>query len=167
MDPFQSKIWVAMDAEKEASMGSEDESSLVWILILFDQVSLLLGQRWNTRSHIRRIDILMAFLGDKRRTETILIDNTSTCCSQKCIIWTQIWRGCSEVPKLKVKISNELFRTIKHHDAHKGGMRRQLFRMVTYFKIWEEIGTMFLSAAVCSLQSKPFHQWILTKFISW
>ena len=29
MDPFQSKIWVAMDAEKKASMGSEDESSLV------------------------------------------------------------------------------------------------------------------------------------------
>ena len=78
-----------MEAEKEASMGSEDESNLEEILSFFDHIILLLGQAMNTCSHFRRFNILMALLGDKKRTEAMLMNNASAFAEAKYVVWTQ------------------------------------------------------------------------------
>ena len=98
----------AMEAEKEVPMGSEDESNLEEILSFFDHIILLLGQAMNTCSYFRRFNILMALLGDKKRTEAMLMNNASAFAEAKYVVWTQKWRGCSEAPKLKVKIKGTI-----------------------------------------------------------
>ena len=45
---------------------------------LFDQVILLLKQVVNSCSYIRRFNVLMSFVGDKKRVESMLKDNATT-----------------------------------------------------------------------------------------
>ena len=61
-----------MEADREASMGSEDESSLAKFSSNFDQVILPLGQIINICSYFYRFNILLPFLGDTKQTEAIL-----------------------------------------------------------------------------------------------
>ena len=43
---------------------------------LFYHVILLFGQAMNSRSYIRRFNILRSFVGDKKRVESMLKDNS-------------------------------------------------------------------------------------------
>ena len=45
---------------------------------LFDQVILLLKQAVNSCSYIRRFNVLMSFVGDNKRVESMLKDNATT-----------------------------------------------------------------------------------------
>ena len=72
------KIWTAMEAEKESYLAEEGEANPLFEMSkLFDQVVLLLGQAMNSCSYIRRFNVLMSFLGDKKRVESMLQDNAA------------------------------------------------------------------------------------------
>ena len=45
---------------------------------LFDQVILLPGQAMNSCSYIWRFNVLMSFVGDKKRVESMLKDSATT-----------------------------------------------------------------------------------------
>ena len=62
------KIWTAMEAEKESHLGDEgDTNPLFEMSKLFDQVILLLGQAMNSCFYVRRFNVLLSFVGDKER----------------------------------------------------------------------------------------------------
>ena len=44
---------------------------------LFDQVILLLRQAMNSCSYIRHFNVLMSFVGDKKRIDSMLKDSTT------------------------------------------------------------------------------------------
>ena len=72
------KIWTAMDAEKESYLADEGETNPQFELSkLFDQVILLLGQAMNSCSYIRRFNVLMFFVGDKKRVGFMFKDNAT------------------------------------------------------------------------------------------
>ena len=53
------KIWTAMEAEKESYLAEEGETNPLFEMSkLFDQVALLLGQPMNSCSYIRRFNVL-------------------------------------------------------------------------------------------------------------
>ena len=72
------KIWTAMETEKESYLAEEGETnSLFEMSKLFDQVFLLLGQAMNSCFSFRRFNVLMSFVGDKERVESMLKDNAT------------------------------------------------------------------------------------------
>ena len=61
------KIWTAMEAEKESYLADEGETNPLFKMSkFFDQVVSLLGQAMNSCSYIRRFNVLMSFIGDKK-----------------------------------------------------------------------------------------------------
>ena len=67
-----------MKAEKESYIADEGKNNhRLRLSKFFDQVILLLEQAMNSRSYIRRFNVLMSFVGDKKRTESMLKDNTT------------------------------------------------------------------------------------------
>ena len=71
------KIWTTLEAEREYSLADEGETNPLFEMSkLFDQVILLLGQAMNSCSCIRRFSVLMSFVGDKKRVEYMLEDNS-------------------------------------------------------------------------------------------
>ena len=72
------KIWTAMEAEKESYLADEEETNPLFEMSkLFDQVILFLGQAMNSCSYIRRFNVLMSFVGDTKRIESMLKDNAT------------------------------------------------------------------------------------------
>ena len=72
------KTWTAMEAEKESYVADEGETNPLFEMSkLFDQVILLLGQAMNLCSYIRRFNVLMFFVGDKKRVEFMLKENAT------------------------------------------------------------------------------------------
>ena len=72
------KIWTAMEAEKESYLADEEETNPLFEMSkLFDQVILFLGQAMNSCSYIRRFNVLMSFVGDKKRVESMCKDNAT------------------------------------------------------------------------------------------
>ena len=54
------KIWTAMEAEKESYLAEEGETNPLF------EMSKLFDQVMNSCSYIRRFNVLMSFLGDKK-----------------------------------------------------------------------------------------------------
>ena len=72
------KIYTEMEAEKISYVADEgDTNPLFEISKLFDQVILLLGQAMNSCSYIRPFNVLLSFVGDKKRAESMLRDNAT------------------------------------------------------------------------------------------
>ena len=72
------KIWTAMEAEKESYLVEEGETNHLFEMSkLFDQVFLLLGQAMNSCSSFRRFNVLMSFVGDRKRVKSMLKDNAT------------------------------------------------------------------------------------------
>ena len=62
---------------KKSYVADEGETNPLFEMSkLFDQVILLLGQAMNSCSYIRRFSVLMSFVGDKKRVEYMLEDNS-------------------------------------------------------------------------------------------
>ena len=61
---------------ENSEINPEEENPLITISYLMDQVVLFLGQAVNTRAHIRRFNILMSFISDKKKVEMLLKENT-------------------------------------------------------------------------------------------
>ena len=56
-----------MEAEKESYLADEGETNPLFKMSkFFDQVVSLLGQAMNSCSYIRRFNVLMSFIGDKK-----------------------------------------------------------------------------------------------------
>ena len=67
-----------MEDKKESHIADEGETNPLFEMSkLFDQVILLLGQAMNSCSYIRRFNVLMSFIGDKKRVESMLKDNAT------------------------------------------------------------------------------------------
>ena len=67
-----------MEAQKESSVADEVETNLLFEMSkLLDQVISLLGQAMNSCSYNRCFNVLMSFIGDKKRVESILKDNAT------------------------------------------------------------------------------------------
>ena len=76
------KIWAAKEAEKESYVADERETTrhpttLLKISYLFDHVVLLLGQAMKSCLCIRHFNVLMSFVGDKKRAESVLKHNAT------------------------------------------------------------------------------------------
>ena len=72
------KIWTAMAAEEESYLAEEGETNPLFEMSkLFDQVFLLLGQAMNSCSYFRRFNVLMSFVGDKKRVKSMLKYNAA------------------------------------------------------------------------------------------
>ena len=72
------KIWTAMEAEKESYLAEEGKTNPLFEMSkLFYLVILFLGQAMNSCSYIRRFNILMSFVGDRKRVESMLKDNAA------------------------------------------------------------------------------------------
>ena len=94
-----SKIWTALEAEKEAFECNEDrvdegkteegENPLKIMSDMMDQVVLLLGQAINTCSYIRRFNILMSFIGDKVKVDAMLKENAEAFKDSKEMLFGQ------------------------------------------------------------------------------
>ena len=57
-----------MEPEKESYLAEKGESNPLFKMSkLFGQVILLLGQPTNSCSYIRRFNVLMSFVGDKKK----------------------------------------------------------------------------------------------------
>ena len=73
-----SKIWTALEAEKEgfsnwnSEINPEEVNPLIVISYLTDQVVLLFGQVVNTCAYTGRFNILMSFMSDKNKVEMML-----------------------------------------------------------------------------------------------
>ena len=61
---------------ENSEINPEEENLLITISYLMDQVVLFLGQAVNTRAHIRRFNILMSFISDKKKVEMLLKEHT-------------------------------------------------------------------------------------------
>ena len=72
------KMWTAIEPEKESLVADEWETNpLFEILKLFYKVILLLGQAMDSCSYIKRFNVLMSFVGDKKRVESMFKDNAT------------------------------------------------------------------------------------------
>ena len=72
-----SKVWSAIEMEK-VNVDNENEEDLIFTMSsLFDQTILLLGQAVNSCAYIRRFNILMSFMTDKKKVEGILKENAA------------------------------------------------------------------------------------------
>ena len=86
------KIWTAMEAEKESYLAEEGETNPLFEMSkLFDQIILLLGQAMDSCSYIRRFNVLVSFVGDKKRHSWML---------GACYLGLSMRNWC-EVPELK------------------------------------------------------------------
>ena len=100
----------------------------------FDQVILFLGQAMNSCSYIRRFNILMSFLGDKKRVESMLQDNAAVFSDA----WNMLFGSKYEelvTKSLSLKNrSKELFGSTKTQESSKERSRRQPFRKGPLFR---------------------------------
>ena len=61
---------------ENSEINSEEENPLITISYLMDQVVLFLGQAVHPHADIRRFNILMSFISDKKKVEMLLKENT-------------------------------------------------------------------------------------------
>ena len=91
-------IWTAMEAEKESYLAEEGETNPLFEMSKhFDQIILFLGQAMNSCSYIRHFNVLMSFVGDKKRVESMLKDNTTAISDAGNMLfgskYEDLWRG--------------------------------------------------------------------------
>ena len=71
------KISAAMEDEKKSYVADEG-NTLFKMSKLFNQAILHLGQAMNSCSYIRHFNVLMPFIGDTKRVESMLKGNATT-----------------------------------------------------------------------------------------
>ena len=122
------KIWTAMEAEKESYLAEEGETNPLFEMSkLFDQVVLLLGQAMNSCSYIRRFNVLMSFVGDKKRVESMLKDNATAFSDAGNMLFESKYEELVAKSLSSKNRSKELFGSIKNQGTSKEGSRRQPF----------------------------------------
>ena len=92
---------------------------------LFDQVVLLLGQAMNSCSYIRRFNVLMSFVGDKKRVESMLKDNATAFSDAGNMLFGSKYEELVAKSLSSKNKSKELFGSIKNQGSSKEGNRRQ------------------------------------------
>ena len=122
------KIWTGMEAEKESYIADEAEiNPLLEIPKLFHQVILLLEQAMNSCSYIRRFNVLISFIGDKKRVESMLKDNATTFLDAENMLFGPKYEELVAKSLSSKNRSKELFGSIKNQGSSKEGNRRQPF----------------------------------------
>ena len=118
-----------MEAEKESYLAKEGETNPLFEMSkLFDQVVLLLGQAINSCSYIRRFNVLMSFVGDKKRVESMLKDNATAFWDAGNMLFGSKYEELVVKSLSSKNKSKELFGSIKNQGLSKEGSRRQPFR---------------------------------------
>ena len=127
------KIWTAMEVEKEFYVGDERETNPLFEMPkLFNQVILLFGQPVNSSSYIRRFNVLMAFVGDKKKVESMLkASATAFSEAENMLLGSRYVELVAKSLSSKNR-SKELFGSINNQgflsSISKEGNRRQPFR---------------------------------------
>ena len=142
------KIWIAMEAEKESYLADEGETNPVFeMLKYFDQVILLLGQAMNSCSYIRRFNVLMPFVGNKKRAQSMLKDNATTLSDAGNMLFGSKYEELV-VKDLSSKIDQKSsFGSIKNQGSYEEGSRRQPFRKGLLFRSRGNWGRGIFTAA--------------------
>ena len=131
----QTKIWTAMEAEKESYLAEEGEANPLFEMSkLFDQVVLLLGQAMNSCSYIRHFNVLMSFVVDKKRVESMLKDNATAFSDAGNMLFGSKYEELVAKSLSSKNKSKELFGSIKNQGSSKEGSRRHLFGRVPYLE---------------------------------
>ena len=153
------KIWTAMEAEKESYLADEGETNSQFELSkLFDQVILLLGQAMNSCSYIRRFNVLMSFVGNKKRVESMFKDNATAFSDAGNILF---WPKYEELVAKSLSSKNrskELFGSIKNQGSSQEGSRRPPFRKDSLFRSREIRGEEFSQLLVKSFNKIPYRR---------
>ena len=149
------KIWTAMEAEKESYLADEGETNSQFELSkLFDQVILLLGQAMNSCSYIKRFNVLMSFVGNKKRVESMFKDNATAFSDAGNILF---WPKYEELVAKSLSSKNrskELFGSIKNQGLSKEGSRRLCIRKGPLFRSRGNRGRGIFTAAGQTLQQQ-------------
>ena len=149
------KMWTAIEPEKESLVADEWETNpLFEILKLFYKVILLLGQAMDSCSYIKRFNVLMAFVGDKKRVESMFKDNATAFSNAESML---LWPKDEELVVKSLSSKNrskELFGSIKNQGSFKEGNRRQPFRKGLLFRIRGNRGRGTFTAADQTLQQQ-------------
>ena len=133
-------IWTAMETEKESYLAEEGETNPLFEMSkLFDQVNLLLCQAMNSCSDIWRFNVLMSFVGDKKRVESMLKDNATAFLDAGNMLFGSKYEELVKKSLSSKNRSKELFDSVKNQRPSKKGSRRQPFRKCPYLEA-EEIG---------------------------
>ena len=149
------KIWTAMEAEKESYLAEEGEANPLFEMSkLFDQVVLLLGQAMNSCSYIRRFNVLMSFVGDKKRVESMLKDNATAFSDAGNMLFGSKYEELVAKSLSSKNKSKELFGSIKNQGSSKEGSRRQPFRKGPLFRSRGNRGRGIFTAAGQTLQQQ-------------
>ena len=124
-----------MEVEKESYIADEGKTNpLLEISKLFDQVILLLGQAMNSCSYIRHFNFLMSFVGDKKRIDSMLKDNTTAFSEAENMLFGSKYEELMLKTLNSKNRSKELFGSIKNQGLSKEGNRRQPFRKCSLFR---------------------------------
>ena len=126
--PF-TKICTAMEAEKESYVADERETNPLFEMSkLFDQVILLLGQAMYLCSYIRGFNVLMFFVGDKKRVKFMLKESATAFSDAENMLFGPKYEEMVAKSLSSKNRSKEFFRSIKNQRSFKEGNRRQSFR---------------------------------------
>ena len=144
-----------MEAEKESYLADEEETNALFEMSkLFDQVILLLGQAMNSCSYIRRFNVLMSFVGDTKRIESMLKDNATAFSDAGNMLFGPKYEELVAKFLSSKNKSKELFGSIKNQGSSKEGSRRQPFRKGPLFRSRGNRGRGIFTAAGQTLQQQ-------------
>ena len=117
-----------MEAEKESYLADEGETNPLFKMSkFFDQVVSLLGQAMNSCSYIRRFNVLMSFIGDKKWIESMLKDNATAFLDAGNMLFGSEYEELVPKSLSSKNRSKELLGSIKNQGSSKEGRRRQPF----------------------------------------
>ena len=140
---------------KKSYVADEGETNPLFEMSkLFDQVILLLGQAMNSCSYIRRFNVLMSFVGNKKRVESMFKDNATAFSDAGNILF---WPKYEELVAKSLSSKNrskELFGSIKNQGLSKEGSRRLCIRKGPLFRSRGNRGRGIFTAAGQTLQQQ-------------
>ena len=149
------KIWTAVEAEKESYVADKGETKPLYeISKLFNQFILLLGQAMNLSSYIRSFNVLMSFVGDKKKVQSMLKDNATAFSEAKNMLFRHKYKELVAKSLSSKNRSKELFGSIKNQGSSKKGNRRQPFRKDPLFRTIGSRGRGIFTAAGQTLQQQ-------------
>ena len=116
------KIRTATEAKKESYVADEGENNPLFEMSkLFDQVILLLGQAMNSCFYIKCFNVLMSFIADKKKVESILKDNATAFSDAENMLFGPEYE---ELVAKSLSSKIELFGPIKKSRIIQGGKQK-------------------------------------------
>ena len=100
----------------------------------------------NSCSYIRRFHVLMSFVGDKKRVESMLKDNATAFSDAGNMLFRSKYEELVEKSLSSKNRSKELFGSIKNQESSKEGSRRQPFQKGPLFRSRENRGRGIFTA---------------------